>query len=289
MPVTVAPRRRSTSCSAYQCCRVDVDRLALGLAQQVVLGQRRTLVRPLVLLPDQHDRAVEALVAQGLRGLGAGQARPDDHVRRARGHGHSFCESSDGARSVAASCSPSSRQRRRTRPGRCPPAPASRRRSRRRSPPARRAPAGPRRSGRAPGRPGCAVIGDRAHGGLGHRVDHARRDQVGHVAGIGVGRVLDRGRGPQRPLRPGPGRRAARPTAPRRTPARSARRRAGRWRSRPGRAGRPPRWSRSCPAARRPRCPPGRRRTRRRRRSRTVLAGCRARSRPSRNASITSS
>ena len=49
-----------------------------------------------------------------------------------------------------------------------------------------------------------AVVGDRAQGGLGHGVDHARRDQVGHVAGVGVGRVLDRRRGPQRPLRAGP-------------------------------------------------------------------------------------
>ena len=135
-----------------------------------------------------------------------------------------------------------------------------------------------------------AVVGDGAQGGLGHGVDHAGRDQVGHVPGVGVGRILDRGRGPQRPLRPGARPPPARPTAARRASARSAGRPASRWRSRPGRAARPPRRCRSCPAARRPRCRPGRRRTRP-----PIAIGarswpaCRARSRPSRKASITSS
>ena len=55
--------------------RVHVDVLALGLAAQVVLGQRRTLVRALALGADEHDAPVEALLAQRLGGLGAGQAR----------------------------------------------------------------------------------------------------------------------------------------------------------------------------------------------------------------------
>ena len=49
------------------------------------------------------------------------------------------------------------------------------------------------------------MIGDQAQGGLGHRVDHARSDQVDHIAGVWVRRVLDRRRCPQRPLRPGAG------------------------------------------------------------------------------------
>ena len=57
---------------------VDVDLLAAGLAAQVVLGQRRPLVRALVLGADQQQAPVEALCAQGLGGLGAGQAGADD-------------------------------------------------------------------------------------------------------------------------------------------------------------------------------------------------------------------
>ena len=49
------------------------------LAQQVPLGQRRPLVRVLVFRADEHDRALEALLPEGFRGLGAGQARSDDH------------------------------------------------------------------------------------------------------------------------------------------------------------------------------------------------------------------
>jgi hypothetical protein len=52
--------------------RVDVDRLAFGLAQQAVLGERRPLIGSFGLVPDQHDRAVEAFAAQGLRGLRPG-------------------------------------------------------------------------------------------------------------------------------------------------------------------------------------------------------------------------
>ena len=66
--------------------RMDVDRVAFGLARQVVLGQRRPLVGPFVLVADQHDRAVESLGAQRLRGLGPGQARSGDNKRFICGH-----------------------------------------------------------------------------------------------------------------------------------------------------------------------------------------------------------
>ena len=65
---------------------VDVDLLAAGLAAQVVLGQRRPLVGALVLGADQHEAAVEALGAQGLGGLGAGEAGADDDVGLVSGH-----------------------------------------------------------------------------------------------------------------------------------------------------------------------------------------------------------
>ena len=42
---------------------VDVGLLALGLAAEVVLGQRRPLVRALWLRADQQHAAVEALRA----------------------------------------------------------------------------------------------------------------------------------------------------------------------------------------------------------------------------------
>ena len=57
---------------------MDVQAVAVGLAAQVRLGQRRPLVRPLALVAEQHEAAVEALGAQGLGGLGAGQAGADD-------------------------------------------------------------------------------------------------------------------------------------------------------------------------------------------------------------------
>ena len=52
---------------------VDVDRLVVGLATEDVLGQRRALVGPLALGAEQDDAALEALLAQRLGGLGAGQ------------------------------------------------------------------------------------------------------------------------------------------------------------------------------------------------------------------------
>src|SRR6202042_3156897 len=50
------------------------------LAQQIPLGQRRTLVRALVFRADQYDRAAETLIPEGLGGVGAGHASSDDHV-----------------------------------------------------------------------------------------------------------------------------------------------------------------------------------------------------------------
>jgi hypothetical protein len=57
---------------------VDVEALAVGLAAQVGLGQRRALIGPLGLVAEQQQPAVEALGAQRLGRLGAGQAGPDD-------------------------------------------------------------------------------------------------------------------------------------------------------------------------------------------------------------------
>src|SRR5581483_10638645 len=56
---------------------VDVG-LAVGLAAQIVLGERRALVGSLRFGADQNDAAVEALLAQGLGRLGAGEAGADD-------------------------------------------------------------------------------------------------------------------------------------------------------------------------------------------------------------------
>lgn len=66
---------------------VDEDRTRLGLATQVVLGQRWPLVRSLHLLADQDDTAVEAFGAQRLRRLGAGQAGAHDQKRLSAGRG----------------------------------------------------------------------------------------------------------------------------------------------------------------------------------------------------------
>ena len=50
-----------------------------------------------------------------------------------------------------------------------------------------------------------AVVERRLEGLLRHRVDRAARDELGDVQGVGQGRVLDAGRGPQRPLHVGAG------------------------------------------------------------------------------------
>ena len=69
---------------------VDVDPLALELAAQVVLGERRPLVGPLRLGADEHHAPLEAALAQRLGGLGAGEARPGDHERLLRRHASSI-------------------------------------------------------------------------------------------------------------------------------------------------------------------------------------------------------
>ena len=59
--------------------RVDGGTVEVGLAAQVVLGQRRSLVGADRFVADQNNPAVEAFAAQGLGGLGSGQAGADDH------------------------------------------------------------------------------------------------------------------------------------------------------------------------------------------------------------------
>ena len=135
-----------------------------------------------------------------------------------------------------------------------------------------------------------SVVVHGLQGGLRHRVDDPRRDQVGDVHRVGVARVLHAGRGPQRPLgmragrferlpavaaedllvmlvcQPGVGDAglAAQRLAPRRRP--------------------------SCRAACRSRCRPGRRRTTRPNPSWTGRRReARSRSMPSRKASMTAS
>ena len=78
-----------------------------------------------------------------------------------------------------------------------------------------------------------AVVLGRVHRRLRHGVHRVRRDQVHHVHGVGEGRVLDAGRGPQRPLDARAARAERRPAGRRRTSARTARRRAARWPGRP--------------------------------------------------------
>jgi hypothetical protein len=43
--------------------RVQIEAVAVGLAAQVGLGERRTLIRPLALLANQQKSAIEALGA----------------------------------------------------------------------------------------------------------------------------------------------------------------------------------------------------------------------------------
>ena len=67
---------------------VHVGGVALGLAAQVVLRERRALVGSLGLGADQHHAPVEPLLAQGLGRLAAGQARADDHMGLAHVRGY---------------------------------------------------------------------------------------------------------------------------------------------------------------------------------------------------------
>ena len=61
---------------------VDEDRVAFVLAQQVALGQRGALVRALRLVAEEHDLAVEPLVAERLGRLRARQPAAHDHECR---------------------------------------------------------------------------------------------------------------------------------------------------------------------------------------------------------------
>ena len=65
---------------------VHASLLALGAAEQVALRQRRPLVGHLRLAGDQDDAPVEALRAQGLGRLRAGQPTADDHLCRHGSH-----------------------------------------------------------------------------------------------------------------------------------------------------------------------------------------------------------
>src|SRR3954471_2831568 len=65
---------------------VDASGIALGLAPQVVLGERGSLVGQLGLLADEDDPALEALRAQRLGGLGAGKRGADDQMGLGIGH-----------------------------------------------------------------------------------------------------------------------------------------------------------------------------------------------------------
>ena len=68
---------------------VELGRMHVGLlalAAQILLGERRALVRSLGLVADQDQAAIEALLAQGLGGHGAGQAGPDDDEPLICGH-----------------------------------------------------------------------------------------------------------------------------------------------------------------------------------------------------------
>jgi hypothetical protein len=51
---------------------VDEHAVSLGLAGQVVLGQRRALIGQVDLFPDKRELSVEAAAAKRLRRLGAG-------------------------------------------------------------------------------------------------------------------------------------------------------------------------------------------------------------------------
>ncbi len=77
------------SCFGVEAFVVDVDLLAADLSAQVVLRQRRALVGALVFRADQHDAPVEAVLAQRLGGLGAGEAGADDDMGLLTGHGNS--------------------------------------------------------------------------------------------------------------------------------------------------------------------------------------------------------
>ena len=82
----LAPAQELDLLLGVEALGVDVDRVPLGPALQVVLGERRALVGPVRLGPDEDDAPVEALLAQGLGRLRPRQARPHDHEGRSLGH-----------------------------------------------------------------------------------------------------------------------------------------------------------------------------------------------------------
>ena len=84
-----APQQQLDVVRGIEALGMDVDPLALELAAQVVLGERRPLVGSLRLGADQHDATLEAPLTQRLGGLGARQARPRDHDRLLRHHASS--------------------------------------------------------------------------------------------------------------------------------------------------------------------------------------------------------
>src|SRR5690606_26609229 len=83
MRVTIDPRHRRAEPQvdvmlAVPRLVVHVDGVELGCAGEVLLGQRRSLVRTMMFIADQGDRSLESLLAQRLSCLGPGQAGADD-------------------------------------------------------------------------------------------------------------------------------------------------------------------------------------------------------------------
>ncbi len=69
---------------------MDEDRLALNLSLEVVLRERRPLIRTIVLVADQHDRPVEPFASKRLGRLRPRQSGADDYewlANRAHGRG----------------------------------------------------------------------------------------------------------------------------------------------------------------------------------------------------------
>ena len=114
-----SPLSSSTPFSSYQRGRVDVGVLALGLAAQVLLGERRALVGRLRLAADQQDRPLGAPLAQlggavrrrPCRRRSAGSRPAVGHRRsrrRRRGRRTTFRSSSSPGSSTASTSSPAS-------------------------------------------------------------------------------------------------------------------------------------------------------------------------------------
>jgi hypothetical protein len=67
--------------------RVNERAGALRLPAEVVLRERRALVRQLRLFPDQDEAAVESFFSQTLGGLGPGETGTDDYKCAVGGYG----------------------------------------------------------------------------------------------------------------------------------------------------------------------------------------------------------